>query len=63
MTASFVFEPVTVDELSEHGVERMDEGDIRAFLSAQRVGVLGLPTAELPYVIPLSYGLDGDENL
>lgn len=54
---------MTIDELSEHGVERMDPREIREFLSAKRVGVLGLPTAEIPYMIPLSYGFDNDENL
>lgn len=54
---------MTVDELSKHGVERMSEAEIRAFLSAQRVGVLGLPAGDVPYMIPISYGFDGEENL
>lgn len=54
---------MTVDELADHGVERMDAREIREFLSAQRVGVLGLPTEELPHMCPLSYGFDGEENL
>lgn len=54
---------MTIDELAEHGVERMDETEIRTFLSEQGVGVLGIPTQELPYMLPLSYGFDGEENL
>lgn len=54
---------MTLDELEGHGVERMDEEAIRNFLSNQGVGVLGLPTEQLPYMLPLSYGFDGEENL
>lgn len=54
---------MTVDELAEHGVEQMDDPEIRAFLTERGVGVLGIPTGELPYMLPLSYGFDGEENL
>lgn len=54
---------MTLDELAEHGVERMADEEIRTFLSNQGVGVLGLPTERLPYLIPLSYGFDGESNL
>lgn len=54
---------MTLDELEEYGVERMDEEKIRSFLSNQGVGVLGLPTQQLPYMIPISYGFDGQEDL
>jgi nitroimidazol reductase NimA-like FMN-containing flavoprotein (pyridoxamine 5'-phosphate oxidase superfamily) len=54
---------MTIDELAAHGVERMDEETIRAFLETQGTGVLGLPTERLPYMVPLSYGFDGETNL
>lgn len=54
---------MTVEDLSEYGVDRLDEADVRGFLSAQSVGVLGLPTGNLPYMVPLSYAFDGDEYL
>lgn len=54
---------MTLDELEEYGVERMDEERIRNFLSNQGVGVLGLPTRQVPYMIPISYGFDGEEDL
>jgi nitroimidazol reductase NimA-like FMN-containing flavoprotein (pyridoxamine 5'-phosphate oxidase superfamily) len=44
---------MTIDELADHGVERMDEETIREFLETQGIGVLGLPTERLPYMVPL----------
>lgn len=41
----------------------MDETAIGQFLSNQRVGVLGLPTDGTPYLVPLSFGFDGDSTL
>lgn len=41
----------------------MDDDEIRNYLSNQGVGVLGLPTGRLPYMVPLSYGYDGESNL
>lgn len=54
---------MTIDELEDHGVEQMDEAEIREFLANRGVGVLGLPTDELPYMLPISYGFDGETNL
>ncbi|MFC6939768.1 pyridoxamine 5'-phosphate oxidase family protein [Salinirubellus sp. GCM10025818] len=51
---------MTVDELESHGLVRMDDGEIRGFLSSQSTGVLGLPGEEAPYMIPMSYGFDGE---
>jgi hypothetical protein len=51
---------MTIDELAQYGLERMDDGTIDAFLDEQSVGVLGLPTGDVPYLIPLSYARDGD---
>lgn len=54
---------MTVDDLADYGVERMDEDAVHEFLAARRVGVLGLPTDDLPYMVPISYGFDGEEYL
>ncbi|MFP8953704.1 pyridoxamine 5'-phosphate oxidase family protein [Natrialbaceae archaeon A-arb3/5] len=54
---------MTVDELTEYGMERMDDDDIVRFLSTQSLGVLGLPTEATPYLIPMSYGFDGESRL
>lgn len=49
---------MTVDQLEEYGLRQMDDGEIQAFLSEHSTGVLGLPTADVPYLLPLSYGFD-----
>jgi len=54
---------MTIDALESAGLTRMDDSNIAAFLSNQRVGVLGLPTEDGPYMIPLSFGYDGDRLL
>lgn len=52
-----------LEDLEAYGMARMDETEIRQFLSNQRVGVLGLPTDGAPYLVPLSFGFDGDSRL
>lgn len=57
---------MTVDELREFGLAELTDDEISAFLSSQRVGVLALPGDESdrsPYVLPISYGYDGDDRL
>lgn len=54
---------MTLDELGEFGLVRMDDAEIRGFLGARGVAVLGLPTDGVPYLLPLSYGFDGDRTL
>lgn len=54
---------MTVDGLSEYGIERMSDTNIHGFLSSQSVGVLGLPTGTVPMMRPLSFWFDGDSTL
>lgn len=56
---------MTVDDLTEHGAERMDDEAIRSFLSSQRVGVLGVPGDDggAPVMRPLSFAFDGADGL
>ena len=54
---------MTVDDLTEHGIERMDDEAIDGFLSSQQVGVLGLPADGAPTMRPLSFVYDGDDCL
>jgi nitroimidazol reductase NimA-like FMN-containing flavoprotein (pyridoxamine 5'-phosphate oxidase superfamily) len=54
---------MTLDELGEYGMETMDDEEIQGFLSAQGTGVLGLPTDGAPYLLPLSFGFDGESTL
>lgn len=54
---------MTVDDLREYGMEAMTDANIRSFLSSRNVGVLGLPTDELPMLRPLSFWFDGESAL
>ena len=54
---------MTVDELSNYGMQRMDDEEIESFLTMQSQGVLGLPTDGAPYLLPMSYGFDGGSQL
>lgn len=54
---------MTVDELRPLGIEEMSDEDIANFLSSQGVGILALSTDDAPYVLPLSFGYDGDRRL
>lgn len=53
---------MTVDELTEYGLNRMDDEAIRAFLTTHSVGVLGLPDDGAPSLRPLSYVYDPDAD-
>jgi len=54
---------MTVDGLSEYGMEPMTDANIASFLSSQSIGILGLPTDGLPMLRPLSFWFDGDSAL
>lgn len=54
---------MTVDELSDYGMERMNDEEIESFLMTQSQGVLGLPTEDAPYLLPMSYGFTGGSQL
>ncbi len=54
---------MSVDELDEAGLSRMDGDAIDRFLANQRTGVLALPAEGAPYVVPLSFGYDGEGSL
>lgn len=54
---------MTVEELTEYGVNRMDDAEIRDFLLNQGMGVLGLPSEDVPYLLPMSFGFDGESRL
>ena len=51
---------MTVEEIQ---LTEMDDDDIRAFLRSQKTGVLGLPTGEVPYLLPMSYGYEDGSTL
>lgn len=54
---------MAVDQLKEYGLEQMFDSEIQTFLASQSTGVLGLPTGDVPYLVPLSYEFDGDATL
>ncbi|WP_302080955.1 pyridoxamine 5'-phosphate oxidase family protein [Salinibaculum rarum] len=54
---------MTIDTLTERGVEPMDDEEISQFLTSQGFGVLGLDAGTVPYILPMSFGYDGDERL
>jgi nitroimidazol reductase NimA-like FMN-containing flavoprotein (pyridoxamine 5'-phosphate oxidase superfamily) len=54
---------MTVEELKPYGLEEMRDEEISDFLASQSTGVLGLPGEEMPYLLVLSYGFDGDSAL
>jgi nitroimidazol reductase NimA-like FMN-containing flavoprotein (pyridoxamine 5'-phosphate oxidase superfamily) len=54
---------MTIDELTDYGMQRMDGDEIRAFLSSHSVGVLGLPADGAPSLRPMSFGYDGEDAL
>lgn len=54
---------MSIDELREYGLAEMDDSEIQGFLSSQKTGVLGLPEENGPYLLPLSFGYDGDSRL
>jgi nitroimidazol reductase NimA-like FMN-containing flavoprotein (pyridoxamine 5'-phosphate oxidase superfamily) len=63
MLGFVVGSPMAIDELHSAGVTRMDDAEIRAFVSNQGMGVLGLPSDGAPYVVPMSFGFDGEDCL
>ena len=51
---------MTVEEIQ---LTEMDDDAIRAFLANRKMGVLGLPTDDIPYLLPMSFGYDDGETL
>jgi len=51
---------MTVEEIQ---LTEMDDDAIRAFLANQKMGVMGLPTDSVPYLLPMSYGFDDESTL
>lgn len=54
---------MTLETLSDYGLERMTDAEVNDFLASQRVGTLGLVGDAGPYLVPMSYGYDREEGL
>lgn len=54
---------MSTDEALESSATPMSDDQITQFLIDQGVGVLALPANELPYIVPMSFGYDGESVL
>lgn len=54
---------MSLGAIAETNAVSMTDDQIREFLRAEGVGTLALPQEDLPYVIPLSFGYDGERSL
>ncbi|MFC5279476.1 pyridoxamine 5'-phosphate oxidase family protein [Halorubrum rubrum] len=54
---------MSTDEFLESSAATMDDDRIRAFLTEQGVGTLALPDEDAPYLVPMSFGYDGESAL
>ena len=54
---------MSLKELEPYGLERMTAAEIGNFLQTQNAGVLGLVAAGEPYMLPISFGFDGQRRL
>lgn len=54
---------MSIAAITESGIVSMDDDDIREFLTEQGFGVLALTDDEVPYLVPLSFGYDGESAL
>lgn len=54
---------MSVSELKKYGLEVMRPEEVDQFLETQQVGVMGIEGGGNPYLLPLSYGYDGEDSL
>lgn len=54
---------MSIDEVSESEIDHLTDEQMREFLTEQGVGVLGLAGEEVPYLLPMSFGFDGESTL
>ncbi|RAW44509.1 pyridoxamine 5'-phosphate oxidase family protein [Halorubrum sp. 48-1-W] len=54
---------MSTEELLESSATTMGDDRIREFLTEQGVGTLALPDEVAPYLVPLSFGYDGESAL
>ncbi|MBX0322664.1 pyridoxamine 5'-phosphate oxidase family protein [Halomicroarcula sp. F13] len=54
---------MTVEDMEQYGLTQMSDTEMRDFVTNQRMGVLALPAADAPYVVPMSFGYDGASTL
>lgn len=54
---------MTTEGLLESSAEPMSDDQLQEILTEQGVGTLVLPADDLPYAVPMSFGLDGESTL
>jgi len=54
---------MSIGELRESSGTSMTAKELRAFLTEQGVGILGLVDESVPYLVPMSFGFDGEQTL
>lgn len=54
---------MSIVDIRQSGAMRMDQEELERHLREEGVGVLALPADESPYVLPMSFGYDGDDRL
>jgi hypothetical protein len=54
---------MSIDAIAESTADPMSDEEIAALLESEGVGTLGLPGEDLPYLLPISFGYDGDATL
>ncbi|QLG28752.1 pyridoxamine 5'-phosphate oxidase family protein [Halorarum halophilum] len=54
---------MSIDEIRESSPDFMTDDQMREFLTEEGVGVLGLLDEGVPYLVPMSFGFDGDSTL
>ena len=52
---------MSVDELERSDANRMSDADIDELLREQGMGILGLADQNEPYLLPMSFGYDGED--
>jgi hypothetical protein len=54
---------MSIDAIAESTADPMSDEQIAALLESEGVGTLGLPGDDLPYLLPISFGYDGESAL
>jgi hypothetical protein len=54
---------MSLEDLRDSGANQMTEAEIHDFLVSEGVGILGVPSEGAPYIIPMSFGYDGESSL
>lgn len=54
---------MSIDVIAESTAASMSEAEMRDLLKTEGVGTIAFSTDDLPYLVPISFGYDGDATL